>query len=308
MLGASVRRLASLGKRRSLPLLLTAGIFGGGASAHALGVRDVQDGELGVGEVSLPGTGVLFVPGSISNANETGRSFCEAWAEQNREVPIAYVNSNMPLTDYPAQAMGLKSARERNERVEQGIVKFIEHSPSKEVEIFAHSAGSKSAMSAIKKYMDNNEHPKPITVYIMGAGSPEGGLEEIYNNLKDRGVEVIELRDEVDPVPFLAGTGSKNKNVIPVDTPESRARRDLISGYMHPPDEIGDDDMSRFLGSMVAFVQSHLSENYCSALMSARLKHKAKKLAGKMQGAAIGEAAGVSAHTRPARRVSAPER
>lgn len=183
------------------PKMATAGLLAAGAMVHTLKPEETtaiykETGKilgydrlpaypiLDLGEVSRTGSdSILYIPGSITNANENGYQFSKELRKASGIKP-SYINSQMHFYEYPGQVLGVDSATERNNKVVDGVKRFIENSSEDEVMLIAHSAGSKSALVAARKYAEANpKSPKKIKIYLAGAGSPEGGLEKDLEEL-----------------------------------------------------------------------------------------------------------------------------
>ncbi len=239
---------------------------------------------LELGEVSGIGSkDLLIVPGSITDANRTGYQFAQALEEKTGERP-SYINSQMDFIDYPGQAWKTESALERNNKVVTGIKKFIEDSPEDKVILIAHSAGSKPALVAAKKYAEENpKSSKKIKIYLLGAGSPEGGIEKDLETLSTYpNVSTTELRTDFDLVPTLARTTDKHK-VTRVTSATSKEIADTIADVSKPDPS---DPFSDHEGADIKLAQmmkiagliptDHFIENYLDHLAIALAKRRGK--------------------------------
>ncbi len=158
----------------------------------------------GIGSVSRLDARAIFVPGSIANATKSGKEFSGFWEELMGE-PIAYVNSNMPISDYPGQFIRSPYAKRRDDLVEDGVCNFIRSCESDEVEVIGHSAGTAQALRAALKYKEAGGE-KTVRVFLMGGGSPGVKLSPIIRRLSEIGVLVENIVDRYDVVPRLAGS------------------------------------------------------------------------------------------------------
>lgn len=235
------------------PALAASGVLlGGGIAARKyLGHGDVKTpttSGLSLGEVSADGVShVLFVPGSISDANMVGADFVTQF-EKEAGVRPRYINSQMDLSEYPDQIAGADSAKTRNERVERGIIGVIADSPDEIITIIGHSAGAKSALTAVRTYY--REHPdskKKVNILLAGAGSPDRGLSEDKDFLiRDKRVIVKETRNLFDVVPEIAGTSS-DADVHYFASPTSLDVAKALQAHEHPEHGFNDDQPPREL-------------------------------------------------------------
>jgi pimeloyl-ACP methyl ester carboxylesterase len=225
---------------------------------------------LDLGEVSRTGSrSILYIPGSLTNANENGYQFSKEFKKASGTKP-SYINSQMHFYEYPGQVMGADSATERNNKVVDGVKRFIENSSEDEVILIAHSAGSKPALVAARKYAEANpESPKKIKIYLAGAGSPEGGLEKDLEELsKYRNISTTEFRSEFDIVPSLAGTSDKGQITRFASDVSKKITQDLIDHADSDPGdpfsnpEHIDRRLARSLKTISEIPKDHFSQIY----------------------------------------------
>ncbi len=271
--GSAALGVASRAAQSKMALGMVTGGAGVAAATFALEDDEMRPGQtVPLGSLNGKSDAVAcFVPGSISDAVEVGSEFIENWKETMGEE-MCFINSNMPITDYPSQAFGLEIAKKRNRIVESGVIKFIENNPNGEVEVFAHSAGTKTALAAVRRYMEKPGPKKQVKIYIMGAGTPEGGLEEDYKALVAQGVKVTEIRDRADFVPHLSGTDGVDS--VLVDTDISKRRAEALERVFgeEASDVVGSDgDLSvatkAFVQGLASMVEAHYVGNYMQSLV-----------------------------------------
>lgn len=242
------------------------------AGLEVYGKKDITEvsPELKLGEISEGSKSMLYVPGSISVAVHTGAEFTRRLGELVGVTP-SFINSQMFLTDYPGQAFGSDVAKARNELVTAGIARFINDSPDHEVTIMAHSAGTKSALVAAQQYYKANpKSTKKVVIALLGAGSPEGGLDEDIADLtKDSRISVTEFRTRFDPVPIIGGPKA-GTHTIAVDSPKSAEIKAVMEAPA--PWEVGIDDIEegrrkvKEVEILISLLDEHDSDSYLAPL------------------------------------------
>lgn len=186
------------------------------------GESDSLKDVLPLGGVSKDGDrNLLYIPGSISNANITGSRFSELFFKETGVRP-RYVNSQMDLSEYPAQYFNLDQANKRNAIVESSVSSVIADGVD-DVTIIAHSAGSHSAIAATRAYYE--AHPdstKKVTIMLAGAGSPDSTFAREFELLaKNDRVKIQEFRNELDLVPSIGGTVNR-EGIVYFASPHSQ--------------------------------------------------------------------------------------
>ncbi len=243
---------------------------------------------LDLGEVSRTGSdSILYIPGSITNANENGYQVSKKFKKATGIKP-SYINSQMHFYEYPGQVLGVDSATERNNKVVDGVKRFIENSSEDEVMLIAHSAGSKSALVAARQYAEDNPgSPKKIKICLVGAGSPEGGLEKDMEQLsKYPDISITELRTDFDVVPTLAGTSDKGQITRFASDVSRKITQDLIDhAHSDPGDPFSDPDhldrrLARGLRTMSQIPTDHFIESYIGTIADIMRRHEILNLHG----------------------------
>lgn len=252
--------------------------------------------KIGIGSVSNALQGTLFVPGSIWYAPEAAKIFSDLWHSKMKE-DVAWINSNMPLSDYPEQMLGLRSAKKRNERVEEGIIQFIKANPNEDIEIIAHSAGSGQALRAVKKYKESGGD-KTIKLFLIGAGAPGVSIDSEIEYVTGLGVEVCNIVDERDLVPSLAG--SKKHMVCFRGDGDIHERSRGILGIAGAVVRRGLSSITEgFIVAAAALADAsnaHAMSNYLDVLAKKVVESRAKKVGITMAKSEVehGEAAGIA--------------
>jgi hypothetical protein len=239
--------------------------------------------DLKLGEISKASDDMLFVPGSITLANQTGHEFT-AELEKRLGIRPSFINSQMDLLDYPGQFYSSETAKARNALVIEGVRKFIDDSSESEVTIIAHSAGTKTALSAANLYYkENPSSHKKVNVILLGAGSPEGGLDEALETIsKDLRISITELRTHYDLVPLVGGPKSSHLTVR-VDSPVTHTVKALTSTL--PMEELDFDEphterrTATCIGILTKMLEDHDSVNYLDGLTGYLSKKLLKKTA-----------------------------
>jgi len=237
---------------------------------------DKKKSKIGIGSVSDTSVGTLFVPGSIWYAPEAAKIFSDLWLSKMKEG-VAWINSNMPLSDYPEQMLGLRSAKKRNEMVEEGIIQFIKASPNENIEIIAHSAGSGQALRAVRKYKESGGD-KAIRLFLIGAGAPGVSIDSEIEYVTRLGVEVCNIVDERDLVPSLAG--SKKQMVCFRGDGDIRRRSQAILDIARAAvADVGSTVKAMFVRAAAAVVDAsdaHAMSNYLDILAEKVTESRAK--------------------------------
>ncbi|MEQ9116256.1 MAG: hypothetical protein RLN62_05625 [Rickettsiales bacterium] len=269
-------------------ILRRTGISTGLAEGAAIGSAYIARGEarapeVEIGAVSDMSSPTLFVPGSITEAPASAKDFSEMWQrEMGEDAKIAWVNSNMPITDYPSQIMGLKSAKKRNELIEESIVRFIDGNPSDTVEVIAHSAGSAQAIVGAKKYKESGGE-KDVKVFVFGAGAPGVKISEEISKAAALGIEVCDIIDERDFVPRISDSARRPTVVFNGSRDLTRRSSEILQlagGDVAIGESSQREDFFSTLRSLVdSTLSSHSMENYMGELVK---QVKTRRLAPRM--------------------------
>lgn len=270
--------------KQYVPTKIAASIFLGGVAYTQLPQKEEEIpalGKLALGKVSREGEdNLLYVAGSISNANKTGQEFAEMFQKQTGIKP-RYINSQMDISEYPGQLISTADAIERNDVVEKGIVDMIATSKKQEFTIIAHSAGSKTALAAVNKfYQSNPDSNKKINIMLAGAGTPGLDLQEhLDRNLSNKNVNIIEFRNELDLVPVVGGADRADHNIVYFNTPKSETAIATIRDALGHEPEQGEWSVksAKALIALGSLVESHFCIEYVPVIAEYYMEKRKKE-------------------------------
>jgi hypothetical protein len=231
-----------------------------------------------VGGVVKNDDSILFFPGSISNAMETGSRFTQSIKEETGITP-SFINTQMSISQYPAQFLCSSSAISRNKSIIHGVDMFVRESSSEKIHLIGHSAGSREILQFLPGYKGNKE----FYVTLIGPGTPYGKGYEDYLS-KVRGMPNVRLQiivNDIDFVPNIGGIGkSPDGERVIIPTEMGRELEEKTDSMIREPfqDITALDDQTKEFESMLRVLNSSISLSFKSHYVESYIRPVVDKI------------------------------